>query len=86
MTFSAAQFCLFISFQSETFSRYLFVGVDDELSPLLCSLSRGDFSVGDVGRDEAEQALLEDLRAIVHKVLLRGQLSQIFLLQRIDAV
>lgn len=77
---------MFISFQSEQFGRYLFVGVDDELSPLLSSLSGGDFPVGDVGRDEAEQALQEDLRAIVHKVLLRGQLSQIFLLQRIDAV
>lgn len=57
------------------------MGADDELNPLLCSLSGGDFSVGDVGRDEAEQAILEDLGAIVHVVLLRGQLCQVLLLQ-----
>lgn len=62
-------------------SRYLFVGVDDQLDPLLGSLSGGDFSVGDVGRDEAEQAVLEDLRAVVHIVLLRGQLGQVLLLK-----
>lgn len=61
---------------------YLFMGADDELSPLLCGFSGGDFSVGDVGRDEAEQAILEDLRAVIHKVLLRGQLCQIFLLKQ----
>lgn len=60
--------------------RYLFVGVDDELNPLLCSLSGGDFSVGDVRGDEAEQAVLEDLRAVIHIVLLRGQLCQVLLL------
>lgn len=60
---------------------YLFVGVDDQLDPLLGSLSGGDFSVGDVGRDEAEQAVLEDLGAVVHIVLLRGQLGQVLLLK-----
>ena len=54
--------------------RYLFVGAGDQLRPLLRGLGRGDFSVGDVGGDEAEQAILEDLRAVVHIVLLRGQL------------
>lgn len=58
------------------------MGADDELSPLLCGFCRGDFPVGDVGRDEAEQAILEDLRAVIHKVLLRGQLRQIFLLKQ----
>lgn len=50
------------------------MGADDELSPLLRRLSGGDLSVGDVGGDEAEQPLLQDLRAIIHIVLLRGQL------------
>lgn len=60
--------------------RYLFVGANDELCPLLCSLSGGDFSVRDVGGDEAEQAILEDLRAVIHIVLLGGQLCEVFLL------
>lgn len=34
------------------------MGADDELSPLLCGFGGVDFSVGDVGWDEAEQAVL----------------------------
>lgn len=57
------------------------MGADDKLKPLLCSLGRGDFSVGDVGGDEAQQAILEDVGAVIHVVLLRGQLCQVLLLQ-----
>lgn len=57
------------------------MGADDELNPLLRSLSGGDFSVGDVGRNEAEQTILEDLGAVIHVVLLRGQFCQVLLLQ-----
>lgn len=57
------------------------MGADDELKPLLRGLGGGDFSVGDVGRDEAQQAVLEDLGAVIHVVLLRGQLRQVLLLQ-----
>lgn len=61
---------------------YLFVGTDDELSPLLQRLRRGDFSVGDVGGNQADQTIVENLSAIIHKVLLRGQFSQVLLLRR----
>lgn len=63
---------------------YLFVGTDDELSPLLQRLRRGDFPVGDVGGNQADQTIVENLSAIIHKVLLRGQFSQVLLLRRGD--
>lgn len=55
------------------------MGVGDELSPLLCGLGGGDLSVGDVGGDEAQQALQKDLRTVVHVILLRGQFCQVVL-------
>lgn len=60
--------------------KHLFVGSHDEMSPFLHRLGSADLSVGDVGGDEAEQAVLEDFRAIIHIVLLRGQLCQVLLL------
>lgn len=60
--------------------RYLPVGSDNELDPLLSGLRWADFSVWDVGGDEAEQAVLEDLGTVIHVVLLRGQFCQVLLL------
>lgn len=51
----------------------------DEMSPFLHRLVGTDFSVGDVGRDEAQQTLQEDLWAVVDVILLRGQLCQVVL-------
>lgn len=60
---------------------HLFMGCHNEVSPLLYGLGRADLSVGDVGGDEADKSLHQDLGSIVHIVLLRGQLGQILLLQ-----
>lgn len=60
--------------------RNLFVGADDELHPLLGGLRRADFPVGDVGRDESQQAVQEDLRAVIYVVLLGGQFCEVLLL------
>lgn len=58
------------------------MGADDELHPLLSGLRRADFPVRDVGWDEAQQAVQEDLRAVIHVVLLGGQFSEVLLLQQ----
>lgn len=60
----------------------LFVGTDDELHPLLSGLGRADLPVWDVGRDEAQQPLQEDVGAKIYVVLLRGQFRQVLLLQQ----
>ena len=60
---------------------HLFMGGHDEVAPLLHSLGSADLSVGDVGGDEADQTLHQDLCSVVHVVLLGGQLSQVLLLQ-----
>lgn len=60
----------------------LFVGTDDELHPLLSGLGGADLPVWDVGGDEAQQPLQEDVGAKVHVVLLRGQFRQVLLLQQ----
>lgn len=56
------------------------MGADDELDPLLGGLRRGDLSVGDIGWDEVQQTVLEDLWTIIYIVLLRGQICQVLLL------
>lgn len=58
---------------------HLFVSSHDEMSPLLHRPGGADLSVWDVGRDEAQQALQEDLRAVVNVILLRGQLCKVVL-------
>lgn len=56
------------------------MGADYELEPLVGGLRRGDLSVRDVGWDEVQQAVLEDLWTIIYIVLLRGQICQVLLL------
>lgn len=58
------------------------MGTDDELHPLLSSLGGADLPVRDVGRDEAQQPLQEDVGAIIHVVLLRGQFCEVLFLQQ----
>lgn len=48
----------------------LFVGADDELHPLLGGLGGADLPVRDVGGDEAQQPLQQDVGAVVYVVLL----------------
>lgn len=48
----------------------LFVGADDELQPLLSRLGGADLPVRDVGWDEAQQSLQQDVGAIIDVVLL----------------
>lgn len=62
------------------------MGADDELHPLLGSLRRADFPVRDVCGDQAQQAVQEDLRAIINVVLLRGQFCQVLLLGQTSVV
>lgn len=57
----------------------LFVCSHDEMRPLLHRPGAADLSVGDVGGDEAQQALQKDLRTVVHVILLRGQFCQVVL-------
>lgn len=58
------------------------MGTDDELHPLLNGLRRADLPVRDVGWDEAQQPLQEDVGAIIYVVLLRGQFCEVLLLQQ----
>lgn len=51
----------------------------DEMSPLLHSPGGADLSVRNVRGDEAQQALQENLGAIVDVILLRGQFCQLIL-------
>ena len=55
------------------------MGSHDEVGPFLHGPGGADLPVGDVGGDEAQATLQEDLRAVVHVVLLTGQLSQVIL-------
>ena len=58
---------------------HLFVCRHDEMSPFLHRPGGADLSVGDVGGDEAQQALQEDLWTVVDIILLRGQFCQVIL-------
>lgn len=58
---------------------HLFVSRHDKVGPFLHWLGRTDFPVWDVGRNEAEKTFNQDLRAVVHVVLLRGEFCQIIL-------
>ena len=60
---------------------YLLVGSNGQLRPLLQRLQGCDFAVRDVGGHKVQQALQDHLRAIVHEVLLGGQLCQVILLR-----
>lgn len=57
------------------------MGSHNEVSPLLHGLGRADLPVGNVGGDEADKSLHQDLGSVVHIVLLGGQLGQVLLLQ-----
>lgn len=57
----------------------LFMGCHDEMSPLLHSSGGADFSVRNVGGDEAQQALQKNLRTVINVILLRGQFWQLIL-------
>lgn len=58
------------------------MGAGDELHPLVGGLGGADLPVRDVGRDEAQQPLQEQVAAVVYEVLLRGQFCQVLLLQQ----
>lgn len=58
----------------------LLVGSNGQLGPLLQRPQGRDLAVRDVGGHEVQEALQDHLRAVVHKVLLGGQLGQVILL------
>ena len=58
----------------------LLVGSNGQLGPLLQRPQGRDLAVRDVRGHEVQQALQDHLGAIVHKVLLGGQLGQVILL------
>lgn len=56
------------------------MGSDGQLGPLLKRLQGCDLTVGNVSGHEAQEALQDHLRTVVHEVLLGGQLGQVVLL------
>lgn len=73
---------LLVRIITSTYEAHLLVCCHDEVSPLLHCLGCADLSVGDVGWDEAQQALQQDFWAIVHVVLLGRQFCEVILCQR----
>ena len=66
--------CMHASTHTHTHTQYLLVGGEDQRGPLVGGLGGGDLPVGDVGGDETQQAVLQDLWTVVHVVLLGRQL------------